>query len=57
MNSADKIKRLFEKAELSVDPDADEKVFQDIFQAQQKITKKVSAMQSPRWLLSRVLQA
>ena len=44
MNSADKIKRLFEKAELSVDPDADEKVFQDIFQAQQKITKKVSAM-------------
>jgi hypothetical protein len=44
MNSADKIKRLFEKAELGVNPDADENVFQDIFQAQQKITTKTPAM-------------
>jgi hypothetical protein len=43
MNSADKIKRMFEKAELGINPDADEKVFQDVFQAQQKITKKAPA--------------
>jgi hypothetical protein len=43
MNSADKIKRMFEKAELGINPDADEKVFQDVFQAQQKITTKTPA--------------
>ena len=39
MNSADEIKRFFEKAELDINPNADKKVFQDVFQAQQKITK------------------
>ena len=29
MSSADEIKRLFKDAELSVDPDTDEKVFED----------------------------
>ncbi len=44
MNSADKIKRLFEKAELGINPNADEKVFQDVFQARQKITTKTPAI-------------
>jgi len=44
MNSADKIKRLFNNAELSVDPNTDEKMFDDVLQARQTVTKKVSAM-------------
>ena len=44
MNSADKIKRLFEKAELGINPDADEKIFRDMFQARQNTTKKAPAM-------------
>jgi hypothetical protein len=44
MNSADKIKRLFEKAELGVNPDADEKIFRDVFQARQEIIKKAPAV-------------
>ncbi|MBN2180892.1 MAG: hypothetical protein JW715_03175 [Sedimentisphaerales bacterium] len=44
MNSADEIKRFFENAELGINPNADEKVFQDIFQAQRKITKKAPAV-------------
>jgi outer membrane lipoprotein-sorting protein len=36
MNSADEIKRLFKEAELSVNSDADEKVFEDIQIARQK---------------------
>jgi hypothetical protein len=39
MNSADKIKRLFEKAELGINLDTDEKIFQDVFQAQQEINR------------------
>lgn len=37
MNSADKIKMFFEKAELGVDYDADEQVFKDVHQAQQQM--------------------
>ena len=44
MNSSDKIKRLFKNAELSVDPNTDEKMFDDVLQARQTVTKKVSAM-------------
>ncbi len=44
MKSADKIKRFFEKAELNVNSNADEQVFKDVLQAQQKTTKKLSAM-------------
>ena len=44
MNSADKIKRLFEKAELGINPDADEKVFQDVFETRQKIKTKAPAL-------------
>jgi hypothetical protein len=40
MNSADKIKKIFKNAELSINPDADEKVFNDVL-AQQKITKNL----------------
>lgn len=43
MSSADEIKRLFKDAELSVDPDADEKVFDDVLQARQTVIKKVPA--------------
>lgn len=40
MNSTDKIKQFFKNAELGINPDADEKVFNDVL-AQQKITKKI----------------
>ncbi len=42
MNSADKIKRFFKKAELGINPDADEKVFNDML-AQQKTKEQVPA--------------
>jgi hypothetical protein len=37
MKSADNLKRLFKDAELSVNPDTDEQVFEDVLQAQQKV--------------------
>ncbi len=43
MNSADKLKRFFKKAELSINSDTDEKIFQDVFQAQQKTIKQKPA--------------
>jgi outer membrane lipoprotein-sorting protein len=39
MNSADKIKRFFKNAELGINPDADEKVFNDVLAQQKKIEK------------------
>ncbi len=44
MNSADEIKRLFKDAELSVDPDTDEKVFEDIRIARQRSEVKLPAV-------------
>lgn len=52
MNSADKIKRLFEKAELGINPDTDEKVFQDVFQAQKKITENAPAPPVNIWRIT-----
>jgi outer membrane lipoprotein-sorting protein len=39
MNSADKIKRFFKNAELGINSDADEKVFNDVLAQQKKIEK------------------
>ncbi|MBN1972302.1 MAG: hypothetical protein JW787_01585 [Sedimentisphaerales bacterium] len=39
MNSADKLKQFFKKAELHINPESDEKIFQDVFDAQQKTIK------------------
>ena len=39
MSSADKLKRFFKKAELSINPESDEKIFQDVLNAQQKTIK------------------
>ena len=44
MKSAETIKRLFKDAELSVHPDTDERVFEDVLQAQQKVTENLPAM-------------
>ncbi len=49
MSSADEIKRAFKDAELSVNPDADEKVLEDVLGARQKITKKVPVMPDNIW--------
>jgi outer membrane lipoprotein-sorting protein len=43
MNSADKIRRFFEKAELGINSVADEQVFQDVHQAQQQIINNTPA--------------
>jgi outer membrane lipoprotein-sorting protein len=43
MNSADKIKLFFKKAELSINSDTDEEIFQDVLQAQQKTIKQKPA--------------
>jgi len=44
MKSAETIKRLFKDAELSIHPDTDERVFEDVLQAQQKVTENLPAM-------------
>ncbi len=44
MKPADEIRQLFKKAELGVNPDADEKVFEDVFGAHKETTKNVPAM-------------
>lgn len=43
MNSADKLKRFFQKAELGINSEGDEKIFQDVFNAQQKSIKSKPA--------------
>jgi hypothetical protein len=47
MRSADDIRRLFKKAELGIDPDADERVFEDVLQARRQTT------QNPRTVFDR----
>jgi len=49
MKSTDKIKQYFKNAELGIDPDADEKVFADVFQARQKIKENVPAVPENIW--------
>ncbi len=49
MNSADKIKQLFKDAELSINQDADEKIFQDVFQARQKSKERAPAQPVHIW--------
>ncbi len=44
MKHANDIRRVFQKAELDVAPDADERVFEDVLQARQKVAKHVPAM-------------
>jgi hypothetical protein len=51
MNSADKIKKLFKDAELSINSDADEKIFQDVFEARQKAKEKTPAQPVNIWRL------
>ena len=51
MNSADKIKKLFKDAELSINSDADEKIFQDVFQARQKTKENTPAQPVHIWRL------
>ncbi len=49
MKSADDIRRLFKNAGLSVGPDADERVFEDVLQARQKITENLPALPRNMW--------
>jgi len=51
MSSADDIRRLFEKADLSIQPDADERVFEDVLQARRK-TKENSGLTWSRWRMT-----
>jgi len=51
MNPADDIRKLFKKAELSIRPDADEQVFQDVLQARWK-TKDSSTLTWSRWRMT-----
>jgi len=44
MKPADEIRRFFKNAELGIDPDADEKVFKDVFGAHKETTENVPAM-------------
>ncbi len=44
MKPADEIRRLFKNAELGIDPDADEKVFEDVFGAHKETTENAPAM-------------
>jgi len=49
MKSADKIKQYFKKAELSIHPETDEKVFADVLHARQKIKENVPAVPENIW--------
>ncbi len=49
MKYADKIKRVFENAELSVNPDIDKLVFEDVLKAQQKVTESLPAIPERIW--------
>ena len=44
MKPADEMRQLFKNAELGIDPDADEKVFEDVFGAHKETTESVPAM-------------
>ncbi|MHC4743866.1 MAG: hypothetical protein ACYS8Z_18270 [Planctomycetota bacterium] len=43
MKPADEIRRLFKNAQLGLDPDADEKVFEDVFDAHKETTENIPA--------------
>ncbi len=43
MKPADEIRRLFKSAELGIDPNADEKVFEDVFGAHKETTENTPA--------------
>ena len=49
MSFTDKLKRFFKKAELSINSDTDEKIFQDVLQAQQKTIKQKPAQPVNIW--------
>jgi len=49
MNSADKIKRYFKKAELSINPETDERVFTDVLRARQKIKENRPVIPVNTW--------
>jgi outer membrane lipoprotein-sorting protein len=51
MKPADDIRKLFKRAELSIRPDADEQVFQDVLQAQRKINQN-STLTWSRWRMT-----
>jgi outer membrane lipoprotein-sorting protein len=44
MKPAERIKQFFKNAELGIDADTDEKVFNDVLQAQQKVTENLPAV-------------
>jgi len=52
MKSADNLKRLFKDAELSINPDTDERVFEDVLQAQQDTQKNLPAMPESIWRIT-----
>jgi len=49
MNSADKIKQYFKKAELSINPETDERVFTDVLRARQKIKENRPVIPVNTW--------
>ncbi len=49
MNSADKIKQYFKKAELSINPETDERVFTDVLRARQKIKENRPVIPVNMW--------
>ena len=51
MNSADKIKQFFKDAELSINSDVDEKIFQDVLQARKKTKEHTPAQPVKIWRL------
>ncbi len=52
MRSADNLKRLFKNAELSVNPDTDEQVFEDVLQAQRKVREDLPAAPVSSWRIT-----
>jgi len=52
MKSADNLKRLFKDAELSINPDTDERVFEDVLQAQQDTQKNLPAVPESIWRIT-----
>jgi len=49
MRSADDIRRLFKNAELGIHPGADERVFEDVLKARQKMTENRPALPENMW--------
>lgn len=52
MKAADKIKQFFKDAELSINPDTDEKIFEDVHQAQQKSKEDLPALPENVWRIT-----